>query len=130
SREWLTPHDLAGQTKLLTNATHLVLEQGAQRLDERELQIVRQPTHVVVALDVRGTGTAAGFDHVRIQRALHQELDALAVRAGIGAAATAESTPPDGPHTARLPPTCDRIDATCSSMMFASVQVGRAPAMS
>ena len=46
------------------------------------------------------------------------------------AAATAESTPPDSPQITCLPPTCARIDATCSSMMFASVQVGGIFAMS
>ena len=46
------------------------------------------------------------------------------------AAATAESTPPDSPQITCLPPTCARIASTWSSMMFASVQDGRAPAMS
>ena len=42
---------------------------------ERELQVVRQPAHVVVGLDVRGAGAAAGLHHVGVERALHQELD-------------------------------------------------------
>ena len=46
------------------------------------------------------------------------------------AAATAESTPPDSPHSTRLSPTAARIAATCSSMTLVIVHVGSAPAMS
>jgi hypothetical protein len=38
----------------------------------------------VVALDVRGPAAAAGLDHVRVEGALDEELDLLAVRAGGG----------------------------------------------
>ena len=62
----------------------LVLEQRAQRLDELELQVVRQPAHVVVALDVGRAVAAAGLDDVRVERALDEELDVLAVRRRLG----------------------------------------------
>ena len=39
-------------------------------------------------------------------------------------AATAESTPPDSPQTARPSPTCARILATEFSTMQSGVQVG------
>ena len=68
--------DLLGQAELGADRAHLVLEQRAQRLDQRELQVVGQPADVVVALDVRGAVAAAGLDDVRVERALDQELDA------------------------------------------------------
>ena len=68
-----------GQPELLADQPDLVLEQRAQRLDELELEVVGQPAHVVVGLDVRGAGAAAGLHHVGVERALHEELDALAV---------------------------------------------------
>ncbi len=46
------------------------------------------------------------------------------------AAATAESTPPDRPQTARESPTCWRMRSTCSSMMPLVVQLGWQPAAS
>ena len=82
--ERLAPHDLRRQAELLADPAHLVLEQRAQRLDERELQVVGQPADVVVALDVGRAGAAAGLDDVGVERALHEELDVLAVRAGLG----------------------------------------------
>ena len=54
--------------------TYFVLEQRPQRLDEAELEVLGQAADVVVALDVRGTFTAAGLDDVWIERALDQEL--------------------------------------------------------
>ena len=82
--ERLAPDDLRRQAELLADPAHLVLEQRAQRLDQRELQVVGQAADVVVGLDVRGAGAAAGLDDVRVERALHEELDRLAVRAGLG----------------------------------------------
>src|SRR3954449_13175677 len=55
----------------------LVLEQGAQRLDELELEVLGQAADVVVGLDRRRARAAAGLDHVRVQRALHEEPRAL-----------------------------------------------------
>ena len=62
----------------------LVLEQGAQRLDQRELQVVGQAADVVVRLDVGRALAAAGLDHVGVERALDEELDGLAGVAGVG----------------------------------------------
>ncbi len=45
---------------------------GSTRL---ELQVLRQPPDVVVALDGRGAVATAGLDDVRVQRALDEELD-------------------------------------------------------
>ncbi len=64
-----------GQAEREAELADLVLEQRPQRLDQRELQVVRQPADVVVRLDVRRPGTAAGLDDVRVERALDQELD-------------------------------------------------------
>ena len=73
-RERLAPHDDLGQSQLAADRPHLVFEQGAQRLDELELEVLGQPADVVVALDVGGAGAAAGLDDVRVERALHEEL--------------------------------------------------------
>ena len=73
-----------GQAELLADQPHLVLEQGAQRLDQLELQVVGQAADVVVGLDVGGAGAAAGLDDVGVERALHQEGDLVAVAAAHG----------------------------------------------
>ena len=82
--ERLAPDDGLGQAELEADPPHLVLEQGAERLDERELEVVGQAADVVVALDVGGAGAAAGLHDVRVERALHEEVDRLAVGAGVG----------------------------------------------
>jgi hypothetical protein len=64
-----------GQAQRRAEGAHLVLEQRPQRLDQAEAQIVRESADVVVRLDVRGAGAAARLDHIRVERALHQELD-------------------------------------------------------
>ena len=77
------PTITSGRPELAADRAHLVLEQGAQRLDELELQVVRQPADVVVALDVGGAGSAAALHDIRIQGALHEEADRLAVGGGL-----------------------------------------------
>ena len=84
AREGLPPHDRLGQSELHADPAHLVLEERAQRLDERELEVVGETADVVVALDVGGAGAPAGLDDVGIERALHQEVDGLAVGARLG----------------------------------------------
>ena len=73
-----------GHAELEADLAHLVLEQHPQRLDQLELQVVRQAADVVVALDVRRAGAAAGLDHVGVERALHEELDRVPL--GVGGA--------------------------------------------
>jgi predicted ATPase/class 3 adenylate cyclase len=82
--ERLAADDRLRQAKLLPHPAYLVLEQGPERLDQAELQVIRQPADVVVRLDVGRAGAAAGLHHVRVQRALDQELARLAVLAGLG----------------------------------------------
>eukprot|EP00955_Chlamydomonas_euryale_P039098 351299-Chlamydomonas_euryale.AAC.6 len=58
---------------------HLVLKQLTERLDERKLQVLGQPAHVMVALDgvrvlLAAAGRRARLNHVGVQRPLHQEL--------------------------------------------------------
>ena len=67
-----------GQAELLAHGAHLVLEEEAQRLDQVEGEVLGQPAHVVVRLDVGGR-VAARLDHVGVERALHQELRTFAV---------------------------------------------------
>src|SRR3546814_1544722 len=71
-----------GQPELEADLADLVLEQGAQGLDQLELQVVGQPTDVVVALDVGRAGAATRLDDVRVERALDEELDLLARGSG------------------------------------------------
>ena len=81
--EGLAPDEALGQAELGADRAHLVLEQRPQRLDELELQVLGQPADVVVGLDRRRAGAAAGLDHVGVERALHEEAHAvLAVAAG------------------------------------------------
>ena len=63
-----------------------------QRFDQLELQVVGEPTDVVVALDVGGAGAAAGLDDVGVERALHQELDVVVPSTCASAAMTSAAT--------------------------------------
>ena len=74
-------HDRLGQAEFEANPAHLVLEQRPKRLNELEPQVLGEAADVVVALDVRRAGAAAGLDHVGVERPLHQELDGVAVAA-------------------------------------------------
>ena len=73
----------AGSPSCSPDQPDLVLEQRAQRLDELELEVVGQPADVVVGLDVRRAGTAAGLHDVGVERALDQELDPVPLRRGV-----------------------------------------------
>src|SRR5207237_8314996 len=76
-RTWkrLTRNDFLRQTQLTPHRSHFVFEQQPQRLDQFELQIAGQATHIVMAFDVRGAAAPAGLHHVGIKRPLYQELD-------------------------------------------------------
>ena len=69
--EGLAPHDLLGKAQFQAHRPHLVLEQGPQRLDQLEVEVVGQAADVVVALDGRRM-RGAGLDHIGIQGPLHQ----------------------------------------------------------
>ncbi len=65
--------DLGRHAQVAADAPDLILEQVAQRLDQLQLHIRRQPADVVMALDrLRWPLDARRLDHIRIQRALHQ----------------------------------------------------------
>src|SRR6478735_10819881 len=80
--ERLSPHDLRWQTELLADQPDLVLEEGAQRLDELELEVVGKAADVVVGLDVGGARSPTRLDDVGVERALDEEGDLLAALAG------------------------------------------------
>ena len=65
--------------EFLAERADLVLEQLAQRLDQLELHVLGQAADVVVALDDVGLAglAAGGLDHVRVDGALGEEIDAL-----------------------------------------------------
>src|SRR5205814_2693382 len=71
--------DLLRQSKLPTDVAHFVLEQLAQRLDQLEFHFLLEAADVVVGLDGhrRATARRERFDHVRIERSLHQEVDVI-----------------------------------------------------
>src|SRR6478735_8863416 len=71
--ERLSPHDLRWQTELLADQPDLVLEEGAQRLDELELEVVGKAADVVVGLDVGGARSPTRLDDVGVERALAEE---------------------------------------------------------
>ena len=75
----MPPDEVFRQAQLQAQPADFVLEQVAQRLDQLEAQLRRQAADVVVQLDRRGraVGRRAAFDHVGIERALGQKLDAL-----------------------------------------------------
>ncbi len=71
----LAIHDCVWQSEFPAQRANLVLEQIAQRFNQLELQVRREPADVVVALDRHG-GTAdrrRTLDHVRIERALRKK---------------------------------------------------------
>src|SRR5512138_925674 len=51
TREWLPPDHGSWEPKRLANSPYLILEEITQRLDQLELHVLRQATHVVVRLD-------------------------------------------------------------------------------
>ncbi len=75
SGERVATDDRLGDAELAADVAYLVLEQGAQRLDQAELEVVGKSADVVVALDVGRALAAAGLDDIGIERALHEELD-------------------------------------------------------
>ncbi len=83
SGERLAGDDRLGHAELAADRAHLVLEQGAQGFDELELDVLGQTADVVVALDVRRSRTAAGFDDVGVEGALDEEADLLALVLGL-----------------------------------------------
>ena len=83
AREGLAIHQVVGQAQLAADRAHLVLEQGAQGLDQLEGHVLGQATHVVVALDVGRALAAAGLDDVGVQGALDEELHLAAGSANL-----------------------------------------------
>ena len=80
--ERLAQHHRLGQAQLQPDLADLVLEEVAQRFDELEPQVRRQPTDVVMGLDLLGRLGLGGrrFDDVRVERALGQEVDPSELR--------------------------------------------------
>ena len=83
ARERLTVHQVVGQTQLAADRAHLILEEGAQGLDQLEGHVLRQAAHVVVALNVGRALAAAGLDDVGVQGALDEELHLAAGSANL-----------------------------------------------
>src|SRR6185503_15936410 len=75
----MAEYHVARKTELEPEPAHLVLEELAQRLDQAELHLLRQPADVVMRLDDMrlACSCARRFDHVRIDRALRQPAHAF-----------------------------------------------------
>jgi hypothetical protein len=74
--ERLAHQELLVDPRSRPTRAHLVLEELAQRLDEREAHPLGQPAHVVMALDGgRGPAHRDRLDDVRVERALRQEVE-------------------------------------------------------
>mmetsp|Transcript_21332 Transcript_21332/g.63931 ORF Transcript_21332/g.63931 Transcript_21332/m.63931 type:complete len:420 (+) Transcript_21332:678-1937(+) len=79
ARERVARNEALWHAQQAAHGTHLVLKQLTERLDERKLQVLGQPAHVMVALDgvrvlLAAAGRRARLNHVGVQRPLHQEL--------------------------------------------------------
>jgi len=73
ARERLPPHHPLGHAELLADASHLVLEEEPQRLDELHRHVIRQAADVVMRLDRLGDAVGPpGLDHVGVQGPLHE----------------------------------------------------------
>ena len=79
----MATHDFLGQPETAAHLANLVFKQPAEGLHQLELEILRQATHVVVALDLHrnpltgfGIDARAGtLDHIGIQGALGQVIE-------------------------------------------------------
>src|SRR5690606_33057956 len=78
SRERMATDKAVRQAKFFAEQANFILEQFAQRLDQLHLHTFRQATDIVVRLDRdrRSAGEGNAFDHIRIKRALHEEVRA------------------------------------------------------
>src|SRR4029079_7205687 len=74
-REGLAPDHPVGEAELGGDGADLVLEQHPQRLDEVEVEIVREAADVVVGLDRGRAGAPARLDHVGVERSLDEVAD-------------------------------------------------------
>src|SRR3990167_3656475 len=85
AREGVTVDHVVRQAEFQTQATHFVLEQFAQWLDQFQVHFFRQAADVVVRLDHVGLAAfrASRLDHVRVDGALGEELDVVQL-AGFG----------------------------------------------
>src|SRR5690606_15577972 len=77
-REGVTTNKAVRNADVATELTDLVLEELAQRLDQLHVHAFWQATHIVVRLDGdgRAAGERYGFDDVRIECPLGEELRA------------------------------------------------------
>src|SRR6185369_13018795 len=73
TRKRLAPDEPLRQAELGADGADLVLEERAQRFDELELEVLGEAADVVVGLDRRRAGAAAGLDHVGVERPLDEE---------------------------------------------------------
>ncbi len=76
--ERLALDDLGGEAEFAPDRAHLVFEEEAQRLDQLELHIGRQPADIVVGLDLVGHAGILwrrALDHVGVEGPLRQELE-------------------------------------------------------
>ncbi len=72
----MAPKDLLRNVQLSSDQTHFVFEQLAQRLDQFEIHLLRQPANIMMTFDhCRWTTHGNRFNDVRIKRTLHKIAD-------------------------------------------------------
>ena len=69
---------VVGQAQLTAKHSNLVLEEFSERLHEAHIHAFRQAAHVVMRLDrdARAAVKRNGFNDIRVERALRQEVRA------------------------------------------------------
>src|SRR5699024_3849968 len=72
--EWLTDYQVFRNTQFQAHLADLILKEEAQRLyDLLEINVIGETAYVVVGLDHSGFAQT-GFDHIRIDGSLYQEI--------------------------------------------------------
>src|SRR5690606_7192163 len=76
--EWMTANETIRKAEFLAKQADFVLEQFTQRFDQLHVHAFRQAANIMVRLDRHRWPTREGntFDHVRIERPLHEEIRA------------------------------------------------------
>ncbi len=84
SGEWVTPDDRVRESEHGAQCTDLVFEELAEGFDELEAELFGEPADIVVELDVGAVAAVPvpGFDDIRVERALGEEVRPVDVRRG------------------------------------------------
>ncbi len=120
----LAVHDRFGKAELFTHLAHFVLEEIAQRFQELQIHALGKPADVVMGLDAgRGVMPDARFDHVGIERSLHQDRNA-AEALGFFFEHANERLPDDPPLLLRIRHALQRADEAIAGVDPSGARAG------